>query len=187
MKRTTRSLLLACSAAAATAAAAGHGLSGAAFQSSAQGLRVTLDAGTLDLTSTRDGQVVVGASGMRPGEERQGLVTIANAGDVAGALSFDAEGPPGDVPASPPLSAVVKLRVEQCTSALLSCPGAATVVSERTLASAAGDPVQALGALAPAAQRHYRLTLLWDAAENSPAYQAAATSITAAFTAEAGS
>lgn len=189
--RSRRTLTYVAAVALAAAASTGALWSAASVTATSPDVQVALTSGRLDLQSTRDGQAVVGdAANMEPGDERSGVVTLTNAGDVAGALSFHVDGPVQDVPADPGLSHALRLRLERCASADPSCPGAQVV-----LAGAASDPSLAaltmgapadLGDLAPGAKATYRVTLRFPA-DDEGALQGASTSVVLAFTAEAGS
>jgi len=188
MRVSSRTALLGLIAALALTAASLVGFSGAALTTSASGLSVTVSGGTLDLHSTRDGQaIVLGTTGLRPGDVRDGVVTVSNSGDVAGALTFAVQGPPIDVPASPALSSVLRLKVESCTSASPSCPGATPIGTEDTLAALASGAPLTLPGLASGDSATYRLTLTWPATATDPGLQGASTSVNLNFTARSGS
>jgi len=188
MRTSPRTALLGLIAALALVGASDVGFSGAALSTATDGVTVSVDSGTLDLHSTRTGQaIVLGTTGLRPGDVRDGSVTVNNAGDVTGALEFAVQGPPADVPAAPALSSVLELKVERCASAAAGCPGATQMGSESTLAALASGAPLSLPALGAGESQTYRLTLTWPAAAADPALQAAATSVNLGFTARSGS
>jgi hypothetical protein len=159
------------------------------FSTSSTTVTATFRGGLLDLSSDRDGVAVLSATGMRPGNVRQGVLTLTNTGTVPATLALGASGAPVDSPVSPSLSTALRLTVESCTAAVLACPGATTlfpvVPAQPSLRDFATAPAISLGALAATQQRFFRFTLTWPAATTDPGLQAATTSVTILWRAEA--
>jgi hypothetical protein len=142
------------------------GYSGAAMTARSSNPGASVGAGTVAVTKDRSG-AVVSASSMRPGDSRQGDVTVTNSGNLAATLSLRASGL-ADVPASPALSSVLDLKVQDVTAA-------ASTVYDGKLASFSSA---SLGAFAGGAARTYRFTISWPAGSRDPGLQGAQTSLT---------
>lgn len=183
MRRSKRSAAALSALSVAALAAATVGLSGATFATRTADLRVTVDAGTLDLQSTRDGQgVVADASGLRPGEERSGQVTVSHVGAVEARAVFDVLPDLVDQPGSPRLSDVLRLELERCDSDAPGCPGAQAIgPAGTTLAQAAAADWVELGPSQSGDQRTYRVTLSWPEDADDPDLQGSSTQATLAF------
>jgi len=136
--------------------------SGATFTSKSAN-SASLTAASIQLGSSAPNQAIVAASGMRPGDSRQGEITISNQGTVAGAVTLKAAGLTGTA-----LAAVIDLKLEDTTG------GGATQKWSGKLGSFASV---GLGSFAAAASRSYRVTLSWPAASADPALQGASTSL----------
>ncbi|WP_205695894.1 hypothetical protein [Conexibacter sp. SYSU D00693] len=187
MRRSTPRAIALSTLAVAALGAATVGLSGATFATQTGAAHVTVDAGDLRLTSTKDGQgVVADATGLRPGVTRSGTVTVSNAGSADAEAFFDAAPEVVDVPASPALSSVLRFALERCPTGGAECPGAEPVLEGVTLAQAAAADRTALGAAAPGSASTYRVTLSWPQDEADPDLQAASTQATLGFAMEAG-
>jgi hypothetical protein len=132
----------------AIAAVAGlAALSGAPPRGAADA-RVELVDGTLSLQNSLAGQAVFEVEGLAPGHSESGMVTLSNAGTLAGDLSLAA----GDVSDTPgpgggPLSAQLQLSVRNV--------GAGTTVYSGSLT---GMGTLALGSLGPGVAKVYELT-----------------------------
>src|SRR5215207_4121015 len=132
----------------AIAAVAGlAALSGAPPRGAADA-RVELVDGTLSLQNSLAGQAVFEVEGLAPGHSESGMVTLSNAGTLAGDLSLAA----GDVSDTPgpgggPLSAQLQLSVRDV--------GAGTTVYSGSLI---GMGTLALGSLGPGVAKVYELT-----------------------------
>jgi hypothetical protein len=136
--------------------------SGASFTSKSAN-SASLAAGNIQLSSSVPNQAIVAASGMRPGDSRQGTVNIRNQGDVAGTVTLKATGLTGTV-----LAAVIDLKVEDTT-------GKTTQIWSGKLGSFSSI---GLGTFAAGATRAFRLTLSWPSASNEASLQGASTSLT---------
>jgi spore coat-associated protein N len=137
--------------------------SGATFTSKSAN-SASLAAASIQLSSSAPNQAVVAASGMRPGDSRQGTISIGNQGTVAGSVALRATGLTGSS-----LASVIDFKLADTTG------GGSTQVWSGKLGSFEG--VQ-LGSFAPDASRSYRLTLSWPAAASEAALQGASTSLT---------
>ncbi len=126
--------------------------------------------GTLLVVNSRDGQVVVGASPIAPGQTQSGELTLTNTGSVAADCRVARAAAPVDVPASPPLSAALTLTIVDLTSA--------TTVWSGTMAS---FDWASLGTLAPGESRDYRVSVQFPAASATPELQGASTALTLRF------
>jgi spore coat-associated protein N len=147
-------------------------LSGAAPGGEAQP-RVELVDGELSLQNSHEGQAIIGAEDVAPGDSATGTVTLSNTGSLAGTLSLSASelsDTPG--PGGGPLSAQLQLVVEDLSAGSTVYNGPLTSLG--TLA---------LGALGPGAAKPYRLTTSLPAsADNSVA--GASMSVAYTWTAE---
>jgi hypothetical protein len=101
---------------------------------------------------------------MKPGDSRQGTISIGNQGDVAGTVTLSASGLTGAA-----LAAVIDLKVEDTT-------GGGSV--QKWSGKLGAFSSVSLGAFAAGATRSYRITLSWPAASNEASLQAASTSLT---------
>jgi spore coat-associated protein N len=136
--------------------------SGASFTSKSAN-SASLVAGSIQLSSSAPNQAIVAASGMRPGDSRQGTINIGNQGDAAGTVTLKATGLTGTA-----LAAVIDLKVEDTT-------GKSTQLWSGKLGSFSSV---GLGAFAGGATRAFRLTLSWPSASNEASLQGASTSLT---------
>lgn len=188
MHKPTSRMMATVAALAVATTAAGVGLSGAALTTQT-GVTASVGAGTLDLRSTAEGgDVVLAATGLRPGDERSGELALTSPAGAAQSLSFAVEGPAADQPASPPLSGVLRLALERCDAPGAGCPGATTLLDgTQSLAALSTAPPLALGSLARGGSATYRVTLSWPASATDRDLQAASTAVTLAFDARSGS
>lgn len=138
-------------------------LSGASFTSHSQN-PARLTAGSLQLSSSKPGQSIVGASGMVPGDSRVGSISIVNEGDVAGnvTLGLDELVESG----SAKLSAVLELTVQDVT-------GTPVQLWSGKLGTLGSVEV---GSFAPSQNREFRFTLAWPPGSTDPGLQGATTS-----------
>jgi hypothetical protein len=136
--------------------------SGASFTSKSSNT-AALAAGSIQLSSSQPNVAIVAASGMRPGDSRQGTINIGNQGDVAGTVTLKATGLTGTA-----LAAVIDLKVEDTT-------GKTTQIWSGKLGSFSSV---GLGSFAAGATRAFRLTLSWPSASNEASLQGASTSLT---------
>jgi hypothetical protein len=137
--------------------------SGAAFTSKSAN-SASLAAASIQLSSSAPNQAIVAAAGMRPGDSRQGTITIGNQGSAAGNLSLKATGLTGSA-----LAAVIDFKLEDTTG------GGSTLKWSGKLGSFSSV---ALGSFAAGTSRTYRFTLSWPAASEEAALQGATTSLT---------
>jgi uncharacterized RmlC-like cupin family protein len=140
--------------------------SGASFTSKSANT-ASLAAGSVQLSSSRQNQAIVEASGMKPGATREGTISIGNQGNVAGTVTLKATGLSGAA-----LASALELTVYDVT-------GASTQVWSGKLASFSSV---GLGSFAAAQTRTYRLVLAWPAASNEASLQGASTSLTFQWT-----
>lgn len=137
--------------------------SGASFTSKSSNT-ATLAAGSIQLSSSQPNQAIVAASGMRPGDSRQGTIDIGNQGNAAGTVTLKASGLSGAT-----LAAAIDLKVEDTTA------GGAIQKWSGKLGSFSSV---GLGSFAAGETRTYRITLSWPSAANEASLQAASTSLT---------
>ncbi|HEU4392988.1 MAG TPA: hypothetical protein VFR04_05050 [Solirubrobacterales bacterium] len=137
--------------------------SGASFTSKSAN-SASLAAASIQLSSTAANQAIVAATGMRPGDSRQGTISIGNKGTAPGVVVLRATGLTGTA-----LAAVIDLKVEDVTGG-----GSTQKWSGKLGAFGSVD----LGPLAANTTRDYRFTLSWPAASNEASLQGASTSLT---------
>lgn len=137
--------------------------SGASFTSKSAN-SASLAVASFQLGSSAPNQAIVAASGMRPGDSRQGSISIDNKGNAPGTVVLKATGLTGSA-----LAAVLDLKVEDTTG------GGSTQRWSGKLGSFGSVD---LGSLAAASTRTYRLTLSWPSAANEASLQGASTSLT---------
>ena len=152
------------------AAAGGAGVSFAFLTDPARSAGNSVEAGTLVLSDVVQGASVLPATVVRfGGSGAAGLQVVGNGGTVGGELSIR----PKDI-ADPQntLSTKLHLRVQECGALTGSCTPAATHYDgPLTTAATAAAPI-ALGALAPGAQRRFRVQVFWptSAGDNTALY-----------------
>jgi spore coat-associated protein N len=146
--------------------------SGASFTTSSKNPGNSLTAGTLSHVNSKDGQVVLNAANLRPGQSQNGSLTITGGGDFS-ALYTITKVSLTDTPASPALSAALTLTIDDMTTgvAVQEWTGRAG-----TFASVTIDTI------APGATRTYRFTLTYQAASAVPALQGATMALRLQFT-----
>lgn len=139
--------------------------SGAKF-SSRSANSASLAAGSFQLTSSKpSSEAIVSATEMRPGQSREGTITLGNKGDGIATVSVKAAGLTGTT-----LAAAIDLTIDDTTSGTQKWSGKLSAFS------AAGSV--ALGSIATSASRSYRITLSWPSASNSVSLQGTSTSLT---------
>jgi spore coat-associated protein N len=137
--------------------------SGATFTSTSAN-SASLAAASIQLGSSAPNQAIVAAAGMRPGDSRQGTISIANLGTAAGAVTLRGTGLTGAA-----LAAVIDLEVDDTTG------GGSVQKWSGKLGSFASV---GLGSFAAGSTRTYRITLSWPAASSEASLQGASTSLT---------
>ena len=145
--------------------------SGASFTSSSGNPGNVFTAGTFGHTNSKDGVLVIDATGIWPGASKTGTLTITGTGNVSGAYTITKAGVV-DAPASPGLSNALTLRIENIT-------GAPQTLSNTTVA---GFTTVSLGTIAPGASRQYRFTLTYPTAAADTALQGASMTLRLQFT-----
>jgi len=145
--------------------------SGASFVAGSADPANAFVAGTLSHVNSMDGQIVLDAADLRPGQSRSGTLTITGTGDVTGAYVIGKDSLV-DTPVTPGLSNKLVLRIEDVT-------GAAITLSSGTVAAFTSV---AAGSIAPGQTRMYRFTLDYPATPADPALQGAAMSLRLRFT-----
>jgi len=136
--------------------------SGASFTSKSAN-KASLAAGTVQLSSSTSQAIIAETSGLKPGDSRKGTITITNKGDVASGLTLSATGLTGSA-----LAAVIDLKVDEVTD----------TTTQKWSGKLSSFESLSLGSLGASASRTFQLTLSWPEASNSPALQAASTSLT---------
>jgi len=132
--------------------------SGANFSSKSAN-SASLSAGSFQLTSSKSSsEAIVSASEMRPGQSREGTVTIGNKGDGVAMVSLKASGLTGAT-----LAAVIDLTIDDVTAGTQKWSGKLSAFSS------AGSV--ALGSIAAGGSRTYRITLSWPSASNGASLQ----------------
>lgn len=144
--------------------------SGASFTSRSAN-SASLATASLQLTSSAANQAIVAASGMKPGDSRQGTIAIGNKGAAAGTVVLKASGLSGNT-----LAAAIDLKIEDVTGG-----GSTQRWSGKLGAFESVD----LGQLGAGTTRDYRLTLSWPATANEASLQGATTSLTFRWTGSA--
>jgi hypothetical protein len=146
--------------------------SGANFTSSSRNPGNTFTTGTLSHVNSKDGQEVLNAASLRPGQSLTGSLTITGGGDFS-ALYTISKVSLTDTPASPALSAALTLTIDDMTT------GAA--VQEWTGRAGTFASVT-IDTIASGATRTYRFTLTYPTASAVPALQGATTALRLQFT-----
>lgn len=136
--------------------------SGASFTSKSAN-SASLAAASFKLNSSKPNQAIVAASGMAPGESRQGTIEIGNQGSAPGTVVLEASGLTGTA-----LAAVLELELDDVTS------GSAVEKWSGKLGSFSSV---SLGSFGAGAERDYRLTLSWPVEKNEASLQGATTSL----------
>lgn len=137
--------------------------SGASFTSKSAN-SASLATASIQLSSSAANQAIVAASGMKPGDTRQGTIAIGNEGGAAGTVVLKASGLRGSA-----LAAAIDFKLEY-----VSGGGGVQKWSGKLGSFSSVD----LGSFGPASTREYRFTLSWPSAANDAALQGASTSLT---------
>ena len=123
-------------------------LSDASFAAASANDSNVFIAGTFGHVNNRDGQVMLQATGMEPGDSSVGTMTLTGTGTLAGAYTL-APVSLTDVPATQALSGTLDLTVEDTT-------GAPVILYDGVVANLGEEE---LGVIAPGQTRSYRFTL----------------------------
>jgi hypothetical protein len=144
--------------------------SGASFLGSSKNPSQSFVAGTVSHVNDHAGLAIVSATNLRPGASSQGAVTLTGGPDVSAAYSAINAGIT-DIPASPALSGVLQLRIEDVTGA------------PQTLYNGALSAFGTVGlaTIGPGVVRTYRFTLTWPLAAADAALQGASTTVAVQF------
>ncbi|HJW75594.1 MAG TPA: hypothetical protein VJ787_07965 [Thermoleophilia bacterium] len=135
-------------------------VSTASFTGSATNSGNLFTAGTLQITNSRDGQAILAATDLRPGETRQGTCTITNSGPVAFSLQVLNAGVTDSN--TPPLSGALTLTIYDAVSGAQLWTGVWNTFSSISL-----------GTFAPGQAHDYRFSLTFPATNAVPALQRA--------------
>ena len=141
-------------------------LSDASFAAASANDSNVFIAGTFGHVNDRNGQVMLQATGMEPGESSVGTMTLTGTGTLAGAYTL-APASLTNVPATPPLSGTLNLTIEDTT-------GAPVTLYDDVVADLGEEE---LGVIAPGETRSYRLTLEYPDGPNVSALQGATMSL----------
>jgi len=136
--------------------------SGARFTSKSAN-SASLAAGSVQLSSSLPNQAIVSAAGMKPGDVKEGTISIGNQGDVAGNVTLNATGLSGTA-----LAAAITFKIEDVTSGT-------SMKYEGELGSFSSV---SLGSFSAGTTRKYRFTLSWPEASNEASLQGSSTSLT---------
>ena len=136
--------------------------SGASFTSKSAN-SASLAAGSVQLSSSAPNQAIVSAGGMKPGESREGTISIGNQGSVEGKVTLSASGLSGTA-----LASVITLRIDDVTSS----------TSKKYEGKLGSFASLSLGAFAATTTRKYKFTLSWPEASNEASLQGQSTSLT---------
>jgi hypothetical protein len=90
-------------------------LSDASFVAASNNLSNVFITGTLGHINNRDGQVLITATGMKPGSSVAGTMTLTGTGDLAGDYTLSGVNLV-DTPVSPPLSETLCMTIEDTTT-----------------------------------------------------------------------
>ncbi len=135
-------------------------------------------AGLLAITNSLDGQALLTATAMAPGESRVGQVTITNSGNIPGDFTLS-DSALTDSPAPTPFSSVAQLLIQD-----ISTPALPVTIYAGTVAGLTPVP---LGTFATAEARTYRFTVTFP--NGTPAHdnplQGASTTVRYDWTASA--
>jgi len=145
--------------------------SGADFTASSANPTNTFAAGTLSIVNSQEGQAVLSASDLRPGEAaRTGVVDIRNSGSLDGAFTL-VRGAVSNSDAGNPLDAKLNVTVVDCGTFsggnAPSCDGGDPVRYTGTLAAMG---TSSLGTYAAGAEHRYRFEVALDGSAGN-AYQ----------------
>ena len=137
--------------------------SGASF-SSRSANSAALATGSIQLSSSSPGQpIVASTTGLKPGQSKEGTITIGNKAGVPGTVALNSTGLTG-----PALAAVIDLKIEDVTSG----------TTQKWSGKLSSFPGLDLGSFAAEESRKYRFTLSWPSASNEASLQGTSTSVT---------
>jgi spore coat-associated protein N len=145
--------------------------SGASFTSSGTDSSNVFTAGTLSHTNSKNGQVVLSADGLCPGQtSTTGSLTITGSGNLSGTYTIS-KANVVDTPASPGLSNALNIIIEDTTG---------------TPATLYNGPISgftslSLGTIAPGQTRSYRFSLSFPIANADSSLQGASMTLTVQF------
>jgi len=145
--------------------------SSASFTSQSANPVNLFSSGTLLLLNTKDGQLVVAASALLPGQTERGTLTLTNAGTVTGEASVEGVGLT-DVPGAPRLSAAVTATFTDVASGTELWSG---------LMGDLDTAVVSLGTLDPGESREYEIAVTYPAAAADPGLQGAEATLALRF------
>jgi hypothetical protein len=137
-------------------------LSGASYAAGSVNPANVFVAGSLSHVNNRNGQVMLVASGLEPGDSSVGTMTLTGTGTITGAYTLSPSSLV-NLPVSPALSDKLDMTVEDVT-------GTPTTLWD---GSVTGFASADLGDIAPGASRTYRLTLEYPDGTNDSALQGA--------------
>ena len=137
-------------------------LSDASFAAASANDSNVFIAGTFGHVNNRNGQVMLQATGMEPGDSSVGTMTLTGAGTLAGDYTL-APASLTDVPETPALSGRLTLTIEDTT-------GAPVTLFDDAVADLDEED---LGVIAPGETRSYRFTLEYPDGPNVSALQGA--------------
>jgi hypothetical protein len=146
--------------------------SGASFTSGSRNTGNAFAAGTLSHIDSKSGQVVLAASGLRPGQSASGTLTLTGAGDFSAKYSLSVDSLV-DTPASPALSGALQLTIDDMTTGAAVQEWSGLVRNLGTVT---------LDTIAPGAVRTYRFTLSFPTANAVSGLQDAAMTLRLRFT-----
>ena len=150
--------------------------SGADFTASSANPANTFSTGTLTMSNSRADAAILTASGMRPGETKEGTVDIENTGSLDGVFTL-ARGTVTNTDAVNPLAGKLNVVIDDCgTFSVSTTPvcGDGNDVNKYsgTIADmgTAGSPVAGLGTFSGSAKHRYRFRVTLDSSAGN-AYQ----------------
>jgi spore coat-associated protein N len=137
--------------------------SGAGFTSKSAN-SASLATASIQLSTSAANQAIVAATGMKPGDSRQGTIAIGNKGAASGTVVLKMSGLSGSA-----LATAIDFKLEDVTGG-----GTVQKWSGKLGSFASVD----LGSFGAATTREYRFTLSWPAAADDASLQGASTSLT---------
>ncbi len=150
--------------------------SGASFTFSSTNPGSAFTAGTLSQTNSMDGQVVLSATNLRPGQTSStGSLTITGGGTVTGTYTIS-KASVVDTPVTPGLSNALNIIIEDTTGTPVTLYSGAISGFTSVLAGPAGTTI------APGQTRSYRFSLYYPTANATATLQGASTTLTLQFT-----
>ena len=136
--------------------------SGASFVTGSGNPLNVFIAGSLAHTNSKNGQVMIVANGLEPGQSSTGTMTLTGTGTLSGEYTLSVSSLV-NAPVAPALSEKLDLTIEDTT-------GTATTLYDGLVAD---FDSAALGSIAPGATRSYRVTLAYPDGANDSALQGA--------------